>query len=264
MNFDRLGLLDISESLKRFPLPLFLAWADIRQRYRRSLIGPFWITLSTAVLIATIGFIFGNIFHSTKKEFLPYLTSGLILWTLISSSINESSHVFSSNEAIIRQLPIPLFVHVMRMLARNLYIFLHNFLIFPVVCFFCNFPINFSILFVIPGLFLLLINLAWLGLVVAIICTRFRDLSQIVASILQVLFYVTPIIWLPNLMTERVGDIVLNINPFFHLIQIVREPLLGNQPSLFSLTFSFVFAVVGWLFTIYLFNNYRRRIPYWL
>lgn len=258
------GLTDLVASIKNIKLALFLAKADIRQRYRRSLLGPFWITLSTAILIGTIGFIFGNIFHSAKKEFLPYLSSGLIIWTFIASSINEATHVFPSNEGIIRQLPIPLFTHVMRMIARNFYIFCHNIVIFPLVCFFCHFPLTPTIFFALLGLILLMLNLGWLTLLVAIVCTRYRDLSQIVSSLLQVFFYVTPIIWLPNLMTERVGNFVLMINPFFHLIQSVREPFLGSFPTFSNIAFCLIMAVFGWTLTITFYEKYRNRIPYWL
>lgn len=174
-------------------LPLYLAKADIRQRYRRSSLGPFWITISTGVMIACIGIIFGNLFKSPIKDFLPFLAAGLIIWSFISTVLIEATQVFITAEPIIRQLPIPIFSHVTRVVARNFIIFLHNIVIYPIVCLCVMRGFNFNVLLVIPGLALLIVNLLWMGLVIGIVCTRFRDMGQIVQSLLQIVFYVTPI-----------------------------------------------------------------------
>lgn len=251
-------------SFKDIKLPIFLAYSDIRQRYRRSSLGPFWITISMGVTIACIGVIFGNIFKAPLKDFLPFLTSGLILWGFISSILNEATTVFPSAEGIIRQLPIPLFTHILRMITRNLYILAHNLIVLPLVYLCVQKPINFTSLLAIPGLFLLLVNLAWMALLISIICARFRDLTQIVASILQIFFYITPIIWMPSLLPSRASVMILEPNPFFHLLSIVREPLLGVAPSVNNWIFSVVLALFGSFLSIALFNIYRKRISYWL
>ena len=113
------GLKDIILSLKDSRLPIYLAYSDIRQRYRRSSLGPFWITISMGVTIACIGIIFGSIFKSPMSEFLPFLSAGLIIWGFISSVLTEATTVFPNAEGIIRQLPIPLFSHIFRMIMRN-------------------------------------------------------------------------------------------------------------------------------------------------
>lgn len=258
------GLIDVMTSFKDIKLPIFLAYSDIRQRYRRSSLGPFWITISMGVTIACIGVIFGNIFKAPLKDFLPFLTSGLILWGFISSILNEATTVFPSAEGIIRQLPIPLFTHILRMITRNLYILAHNLIVLPLVYLCVQKPINFTSLLAIPGLFLLLVNLAWMALLISIICARFRDLTQIVASILQIFFYITPIIWMPSLLPSRASVMILEPNPFFHLLSIVREPLLGVAPSVNNWIFSVVLALFGSFLSIALFNIYRKRISYWL
>lgn len=258
------GYFDVLDGLKSIRLPLFLARAEIRQRYRRSTLGPFWITVSTGVMIGTIGIIFGKIFNSPMSEFLPFLAAGLILWSFISSTINESTGVFTKAEASIRQLSLPLFIYVERLVFRNFYIFLHNVLIFPIVCLAVNKSINLNILLVIPGLLLVLINLLWISLFLGIVCSRYRDLTQIVASIVQILFYVTPIIWMPGQVNSRVTSWIVEINPLYHLISVVRIPLLGNLPSAGSWLISIGIGVAGWLVTLTLFNRYKRRIAYWL
>lgn len=258
------GLQDILQSLIDIKLPLYLAYSDIRQRYRRSTLGPFWITLSTGVMICCIGVIFGNIYESGLEEFIPYLAAGMIVWGFISSTINDSSSVFINAESIIKQLPIPIYSHVIRLISKNFYIFLHNILIFPLVCFFVGKGVNLNLLFVIPGLLLLVLNLAWISLIVGIICTRYRDFPPIIASILQVAFYVTPILWMPSLLKLGRKFFYIEINPFFQLIQLVRDPLLGKCPTLLCWLTGLSLCILGWIIALFLFNKYRSRIAYWL
>lgn len=258
------GLKDVVVSIGQVRLPLYLAVSDIRQRYRRSSLGPFWITISTGVMITSIGLIFGGLFKSPMAEFLPFLTVGLIVWGLISTSIIESTSVFVGAESIIKQLPIPLFSHVLRMMFRNIYIFSHNSIIYPIVCLIFQKSINLNILLVVPGFIILILNLLWLNLFLGIVCSRFRDLTQIVNSFLQVVFYITPIIWMPSLLQAKNRVFVLDWNPFYHLLEIVRAPLLGNPPTIFNWLFSVALLFAGWTLSIAFFNKYRNRIAYWL
>lgn len=260
----RKGLDDVIRAIKTIDLPLYLAKSDIRQRYRRSSLGPFWITISTGVMIACLGLIFGTLFKTPMKEFLPYIAAGLIIWGFISSCITEATTVFPSAEGIIKQLPLPLFTHIIRMIARNFYIFLHNILIFPIVLLCVQRPIGLDCLLFIPGLVLVLLNLLWIALILGVVCARFRDLTQIVASILQIVFYVTPIIWMPKALPARASLMVLDPNPAYHLMQIVRAPLMNEAPTLLNWSVSIGIAVIGWVAAIAMFNKYRSRVAYWL
>ncbi len=258
------GWEDIKRATLDIGLPLYLARADIRQRYRRSTLGPFWITISTGVMIACIGIIFGSLFKSPMSDFLPFLATGLIIWGLISSTITEATSVFVTAEPIIKQLPLPLTTHIYRMIFRNLYIFFHNIIILPIVLLCVQRGINLNIFLFIPGLVIVSLNLVWMSILLSIVCSRFRDLTQIVASILQIFFYVTPIIWLPALLPARASVMILEPNPFYHLLAIVREPLLGNAPSFTNWIISTCLCILGWLISIKFFDKYRSRIAYWL
>ena len=258
------GFEDVKEGISDIQLPLLLAKSEIKRRYRRSTLGPFWITISTAVTITTIGFIFGKIFKSPLSEFLPFIAAGLILWNFISSTISDSCDVFVQSEASIKQLPLPLFTYVEQLVIRNFYIFLHNIVIFPVVCFVTGRALGLNCFLSIPGIILVLLNLSWVSLALGIVCTRYRDLAQIVKSILQILFYVTPIIWMPNQVSARVASIFIELNPIYHILSNVRAPLMNNQPSMLNWIVSILVAVLGWAVTIILFNHYKKRIAYWL
>lgn len=258
------AITDIAAALRRLPLVGMLGWHDVRQRYRRSKLGPFWLTISMGVMIATIGIVFGQIFKTPMAEFFPFLASGIILWTFMSAVINEGCSSFIEAEGIIKQLPVPLFVHSLRMIWRNILMLGHNLLILPLVFISVSKQPEWVALLALPGLGLLVLNLTWLALLLGVVCTRFRDLGQIVGSALQVLFYLTPIIWMPSLLPERAGMMLLDANPVYHLLSIVRKPLLGELPSLSNWLVSLGIAVIGWLLALLFYGAYKKRIAYWL
>lgn len=255
---------DVSNALKRADLACTLGWQDVKQRYRRSKLGPFWLTISMGVLIGALGLVFGGIFKSPMSEFLPFLAIGIILWTYISVVINEGCTVFISSDAVIKQLPLPMFLHVMRVIWRNLVILAHNVVIFPLLFLIFLRPLSLVAFFAIPGLILSTLTLAWVALLAGVLCTRYRDLSQIVSSILQIAFYVTPIIWMPGMLSGGKALIFLDANPFYHLIEVVRAPLLGEMPTLANWLVSVAMVVVGWILTLFVYAKYKNRITYWL
>jgi lipopolysaccharide transport system permease protein len=258
------GSRDILAALQGYQLAGILGWQDIRQRYRRSSLGPFWLTISMGVLIAALGFIFGTIFGAPLKQFLPFLAIGLIIWTLITTSLNEGCTGFIAAEGMIKQMPLPLFTYIMRVLWTNLIIFAHNLIILPFVLLIFWLVPQATALLAIAGLVLLMLNLSWLALIFGIICTRYRDVPQIISNLLQVSFYLTPIIWMPEMMPKRAGLLLLNANPFFHLIEVIRAPLLGGVPSVLNWQVCILLAIFGWIFTILFYGRFRSRIAYWL
>jgi len=258
------SLRDIISALGRLPLVCTLGWQDVRQRYHRSLLGAFWLTISIGVMIASIGFVFGHIFDTPMRQFLPFLAVGLIFWNFMSTTMAEGCHGFVAAEAIIKQQFIPISVHVFRVIWRNLIILAHNLIIVPLVLLATQTAVSLEILLVIPGVLLLLLNLCWISISLGIVCTRYRDIPQIVANFIQVMFYLTPVIWTPEMLSSRGVGYMLWLNPFFHLIQIVRAPLLGQTAALENWLVAALIAVLGWGFTLVFFGKYRRRVAYWL
>lgn len=258
------ALIDIMSAVKRYPLVGMLGWQDVRQRYRRSSVGAFWLTISMGIMIGTIGLVFGQIFKSPMREYLPFLAIGIVVWGFISSVVTEGCLAFVSAEAIIKQLNIPLFVHVLRSFWRNVIVLCHNLVIIPIIFLIFGKTITPAIFLFIPGLILLFANLLWISLFIGILSTRFRDITQIIVNATQVVFYLTPIMWSPSLLSHHKAAYLLNLNPVYHLIEIVRAPLLGSAPTALNWIFTIIMAFVGWIFSIIVFNRYKSRIPYWL
>ena len=259
-----LALSDLSRSYRKFYLALMLGWQDIRQRYRRSKLGPFWLTISMGVMIGMIGIVFGQVLSSPMQEYLPFLATGTILWTCFSTAVMEGSTTFIDAQGMIRQLNLPLSLYIIRVLWRNLVIFGHNIIILPLVFLVVGKGVTLNIFYVIPGLILFVWNIFWISMLLSTFCTRFRDMPPIVGSLLQVFFYITPIIWMPNSLNPRSASLFVDPNPMYHILQIVRAPILGNAPSLLNWEVSFAVAFIGSVVAMCFFGKYKKRIAYWL
>lgn len=255
---------DLVGSLARWSLIGILGWQDVKQRYRRSALGPFWLTISMGVMIGAIGLVFGHIFKTPMAEYLPYLALGMIIWSFITSTINEGCLGFVSAEGVIKQMPLPLALHIARVVWRNIIILGHNLLIVPIMFLLIGKTFNWSVIFAVPGLIVLIANLAWLALMLGVICTRYRDMPQIVMSFIQVAYFLTPIIWMPAQLSEGASFFLLSLNPAYHSIELVRAPILGQLPSLENWVFSILICAIGWTLTMLVFGRFKRRIAYWL
>jgi lipopolysaccharide transport system permease protein len=253
---------DLYEGLLAWPMWSTLGWQDIRHRYRRSVLGPVWITLSMAILVGVLGVIYGRVFHTELKEYLPFLCVGLIVWGFISSSATECCTAFTASAGIIKQSKVAFSIHVLRVVWRNFIVFAHTFVIFVPVAVIFGIKPHPATLLVLPALVLLYLNSIWLGLVIAILSTRFYDVPQIVANLLQVAFFSTPIIW----QARSLGDspLIAEVNPLYHLIELVRAPLLGQPPEPLSWIVTVVVIAVGSVAAMALFRRVSHRIVYWI
>lgn len=255
---------DIGEALSKYRLALIFGWQDVAQRYRRSRVGAFWLTLNMAVFIGALGLIFGTLFETDMRDFLPHLCAGIIMWGFISTSLSEGCTAFSSSDGIILQVKMPLFTHIMRALWRNIIILFHNIVIFPVLILILGRGINYNIFLAVPGLVLVCINLAWMMLMLGVLCARFRDMTQVVANVLQIMLYATPIMWMVKTLPDHVPQALIFWNPFYHFIQLVRAPLFGEPPTWLSWCVVAGMAFIGWAAAIAFFGRYKSRVAYWL
>jgi len=258
----RLALEDLYFGLRRSQVWRVMAWQDIKQRYRGSVLGPFWVTLSMGIHTAALGVLYSTLFKVPDETYIPYLALGLVVWTLIATSLIEGCNTFVAAEGIVRQVRMPYSVHLLRVLTRNLIVFCHNVPIgLAALLLFAIAPTAVAWL-AIPGLLLLVANLIWACLLLGIVCTRFRDVTQIVTSVVQLVFFITPIMWPPDLLGQHAW--IAELNPIFALIDLVRSPLMGMTPQPTSWTIAVVAAVAGSAVTLAVFVRFRRRIAYWI
>ncbi|WP_063010815.1 galactan export ABC transporter permease subunit Wzm/RfbD [Nocardia nova] len=262
---------DLREGFTQRELWLQLGWQDIKQRYRRSVIGPFWITIATGVQAAAMGVLYAAILNQDLWTYLPYVTVGLIVWNVINASILEGSDVFIANEGLIKQLPSALSVHVYRLVWRQFLFFAHNIVIYLVmlVAFGVWEHLDWSVLLAIPAIALVFLNSAWVSIVFGIFSTRYRDIAPILGSMTLMLFVLTPVMWTTKSLHDQGGAVserakLVELVPTYHYLEIVRAPLLGDPVQVRSWLVVGVITVVGWAVAILALKQYRSRVPYWV
>lgn len=255
--------LDLLGGLAKAPLWWSLAWQDTKQRYRRSFLGPFWITVSTGVLVGAMGPLYGALLGQDVSSYLQHLAISLIIWFFISASINEAGGTFVGAEGYIKQVALPLSVHVFRLLAKNIVMLVHNALIIVLVLIYLP-PAHWGDFWLFPlGLLLVLGNLFWITLLLAVLSARFRDIPQLVTNIVQVAFFLSPIIWKADMLSQN-NRFVADFNPLYHFIEVIRAPLLGEPIHAISWIVTSSFLVLGSVVTFQVFARLRARVPYWL
>jgi ABC-2 type transport system permease protein len=264
----RRAFADLGQGWRQCPLWGYLGWQDIKQRYRRSVLGPLWISISMGVIATAMGILYGALFGEDIATFLPYVATGLLIWNFVSGCILEGSEVFIANEGLIKFLPAPLSLHVYRLVWRQTLFFLHNLVIWGVLMIIFPQPLGWSLLLAIPAFAVLVLNGAWIAVLAGIVATRFRDIPPIIASLTQLLFFMTPIVWQYDTLlrnpavAERAR--IAEINPVLHYVEILRQPLLG-QPILGRHWLVVgVITVLGCLTALLCLRNYRARVAYWV
>ena len=239
-----------------------MAVQDIRMRYRGSMLGPFWLTISMVIMIAALGLIYSRLFNMELHKYLPFLTIGLVVWNFVSTVITEGCQTFLSAQNIITQVRMPFSIHAWRVAYRNLIVLAHNVVIIPFVMIMFSSPPGWDTLLIVPALALLTINSVWVSILFGMVSARYRDVPPIVISIVTVVFFVTPIFWPPEALGEWMH--VLPFNPLFAAIDVIRAPLLGTAPFAYSWLVLLAATVLGSLGTFAIFAKFRSRIAYWI
>lgn len=257
-----LALQDLTSGVGSIYIWPMLGWQEIRQRYRRSVLGPFWLTISTGVLVVGMGPLYGRLFGQTISAYFPYLAISLVVWLLISNTINELCLAFIAAEGFIKQIKLPLTIHVLRVVWKNLIIFAHNLVIVVLVLFFYPPPATWHLLLFPVALLMLAVNALWVGMLIGMMCARFRDIPQIVGSLMQVALFLTPVMWKADMLGRNM--FAAQLNPLFHFLEIVRQPLLGGGIPILSWLVVVCITICGYVIAIGAFARFRARIAYWV
>ncbi|HIW91923.1 MAG TPA: ABC transporter permease [Candidatus Corynebacterium avicola] len=260
---------DLKRGFAQHELWLSLGWQDIKQRYRRSVLGPVWITIATGVMATALGLMYSMLFDIAIQEFLPHVAMGLIIWWFIAGCINEGSQVFIANEGLIKQLPSALSVHIYRLVWRQFLFLCHNLVIWLILLVVFQIPVGWEVILAVPGLALLVVNGVWVSMFFGIIATRFRDVGALLDSLVQLLFYMTPIVWMDATLKDRIGELgnkayLAELNPLYHYMAIVRGPMINQPVEMRSWLIVIALTVVGTLFALVLMRKWRSRVSYWV
>ena len=258
----RLAMQDVADGMRLWRLAWTLAWLDIQLRYRGSMLGPFWLTLSTGVFVGALGVLYAELFHQDVHEYLPYLALSQVLWSFLAMMVGEACVCFTTAEGVIRAVRMPLTVHALRTLIRNVFVMAHNVAVIVVVDIIFSVWPGWHAILALPALALWSIDAMAVALLLGAFCARFRDIPPIVASIMQIAFFLTPVLWVPGQLGRYTA--LLAYNPFYALLQIVRAPLLGALPTpgewLSAVLYSLGVCAISWQ----LFVRVRGRVAFWM
>ena len=259
------GLLlrDVQASVQLWRLWTHLGWGDILKQYRRSFLGPIWITLNSAIFIVVFSLIGAQLFNLPLDAYLSYFCLGHVFFSFFSATINEGCQTFIASEAFLKQTPYPKMAFVFRVLWRNLLMLAHNAPIVLGVLWWSGLLWKVQWGWWLLGLALTvgtaILAVALLGAMAA----RFRDVPMIVTSLMQISFFVTPVMWQAQQLTER-AQLVVHSNPLAAFLELLRAPLLGQVPSseAWALASAMLVLLAGLYLAVYV--RIRRRIVYWL
>lgn len=259
---QRWAITDLAGGLHLWRLALTLGWLDIRLRYRGSMLGPFWLTISTAVMVAALGLLYSTLFKIDLAGYLPFLALSQVLWGFVATMVSEACTAFTDAESVIRSVRMPFFVFSLRTLTRNVIALGHNIVVIVVVFAIFGVIPGLGGFLAIPGLLIWMLDGLALTILLGAFCARFRDIQPIVNSVMQIAFFVTPVIWKPDQLGPKAE--ILVFNPFFDLLEIVRGPILGTGVTelvwLAAVGYSLALCGLAWAFFVYA----RGRITYWI
>lgn len=253
---------DIVRTSRLTELWLHLGWSEVERRYRRTLLGPLWHTLTIAVFIMSMGLIWASVLHIDFRAFVFHLTPSLIAWGLISSLIVEATSVFLRAKQTVLTVSMPYPVLVLGLIWKLLIIFTHHISLVVILLVVYRTPPSLNMLLLVPSVALVALNSIWIVTLIGIICLRFRDLQMLIGVAMNIAQFVTPVYWPVERIAPSLGWVV-QYNPLYHLLEIVREPLVGHVPALENWLWCLAMLVIGSTLTFIIYALTRDRLAYW-
>ena len=245
---------------------LYSAWIELLLSYRSTILGPLWIPIGTAVFVFAVGSLYGRVILTNgSNTYLAYLAVGITLWYFINQSIVGSSHVFVSNRTDILDGATGYTDIILKLITRNAITLLHNTIVVLLAMIISQIALSFEALLILITIPLFLLNLLWICVIISILGARFPDLEEITRSILRLLFFLTPILWMPH--QHGRGALVgalLYLNPFYYFLEVIRAPLLYGQVPYFEMGVLVAALPIGWFAASMLYARTRQWVALWL
>jgi ABC-type polysaccharide/polyol phosphate export permease len=241
---------------------IYLAWSDTKARYKASVIGPFWLTLSTVLGVLCLGLVWGHLLKQDMNKFIPQLTVGLIVWQLVAGVLTDAPSMFARNGSMIRNVVIPSWFFAVRALSKHIINLFHNFVVIIGVVIYYEVPLTTHTWLVLPGLILVILNLYWIIHGIGLVGARFRDVEMLVTSVVPLLFFISPVIYRAESLPSSLNLVWLN--PFSYMIEAIRTPILGGAPPTQTWVILVSIWVVGGGLTWYYNRTQGKNLAFWV
>ena len=256
------AVVDMAVGLGRWRTSYKLGLQDIELRYKRSVLGPFWISAALVATVLALSFVFGQVFQSDFVSFVSFIGAGMLAWQLILALVNESCNAVMEHTAFLQNVRMPLTVISGRILFRNAIVFAHNFVAMVGLLWIFGAAFTPSLIEAIPGAGVILLLGYFLAMALGPLCARFRDVPLVISSVMQMIFFMTPIFWKPSAFSHR--PMFVGANPFYHLIELVRAPMLGGHATQLNWQVSLWCCAGVALLALVVVSLTRKRLNLWL
>ena len=257
--------MDLKESLRRPEFWMYSSWLDIITRYRRTRLGLIWIVIPTVVYVLAIGQIFSMVMGHDREFYLPYLATGYLLFRFMTQCLSESGSILRLHKSFIMDGRVRMTDYVLRSLAKALFSFVCGFVVVIGTVIWSPMTSVGSLFTVLITFPLVMVNSFWLSSCMSMIGARYADSSEMVSTLMRFGMLLTPILWVGDRFPPGTfGWWAVHLNPAYHLITVVRNPILGEPIPAASIWFVLIMTALGWCLTSVLYRRYARFVPIWI
>jgi ABC-type polysaccharide/polyol phosphate export permease len=240
-----------------------LAWMEIVQSYRRTLLGPLWITINLIIFTTATTLIYGALFSAPTRQYAAFVVCGMIIWFWIAALLTEVGQTFSTYGHFLKGTMIDKSLLIWTTAFKQVIILAHHMLVYIGLIFLGIITPTIYTLFAIPAFLVFFIISIPIIALASILFARYRDLPRLVSSTIVVLMMVTPIFWQPGMLKGKRAFLV-DINPIYYLIEFVRRPLLGLAPDPLSVVVVLGMTLALWTAGAFLYKRYERYVIFWI
>ena len=252
-------------ALRKLMNMLYLPLLNFLIRYRRTALGPLWLLVGPSLFIILLGSLYSEIGAADPALFVPHLAIGYIVWTLLSGVVNQAPTIFQRNRAQIMQGSMGLDAIVSMEVMMHVIAFLHQTVIIIAVLAWYRVVPSWQVVLSVAGLGFVIANGLWVSRVFGILGARYRDLAEVFQAVMRIAFLATPIIWMPGEGARGgVMGAFLVLNPFYHFLEVVRAPLLGQAVAPLSWLVVAAFTLAGYGAAHLMEKRYNRLVPLWI
>ena len=235
----------------------------IKVNYRRTTLGPFWISIQQIAFVLGISLLYSQLFKISPSEIVPIAAYGVILWSLITSLVLGAASNFIEQAQSIKSSTLPFAFYVFYSVSQQFLVFLHSaVVVVPLAFIFDTTPRTVCLLTVPLAIIVAILNGFSLGLWLGPLCARYRDVSVAIPALIQIALFLSPIFWSPTLLGGR--DWIINYNPIAWMIETFRAPILGGDMRIDLWVRLAIFTCLNLALGITVMHRVRDKITYWI
>ena len=255
---------DVIKGAKNYEFWLVFGANDVRSKYRRSILGHWWTTITVYLFILIVGTLYQQILSVKIDAYLVYFGVGYIIWIFISESLISGCQVLISNKSFILQRERPVSIFVFRLVYREILLSVHNILLLPLIFLWLGIlPSLADIGISLIGILICIATVFFVVMFFSIISLRFRDIVPLMKSIMRLAFFVTPVVWINRDLTG-LGYWINLLNPFQYFLEIIRNPILSQPVHSSTWIITGVLLIFSSIISLVTLSLTKKNIPNWL